>query len=342
VRTGEPTLSVLGELVVDLIPVPGADAGPEGTAPQYVARPGGNALNVAVAAGRLGAPVRLLARLGTGPLAVNLRRHAELSGVDPGGFVEAAEPVSVAVVGLAADGSADYGFHVLGAADWQWTDDELARVLPEATAILHVGSISSWTAPGSDAIGRLVERLSAEASALISVDPNIRPMLADGPVGASLGNTAAFVRERLDRLLGQADIVKVSAEDLAWLEPGATTAAALDAMARAWAERGPALVLVTDGGAPLRIARPGHAVLHWRTPKVTVVDTVGAGDSLAAGLLTGQLDRGITRRDTLEALPDEDLLRLVDDAALVAALNCTRVGADPPTRAEFDAARAER
>jgi len=61
-------LAVLGELVVDLLPVPGADAGPEGTAPQYVARPGGNALDVA-AAGRLGAPVRLMARLGTGPLA---------------------------------------------------------------------------------------------------------------------------------------------------------------------------------------------------------------------------------------------------------------------------------
>ena len=125
-------LSVLGELVVDLIPVPGADAGPEGTAPQYVARPGGNALNVAVAAGRLGAPVRLLARLGTGPLAANLRRHAELSGVDPGGFVEAAEPVSLAVVGLAPDGSADYGFHVLGAADWQWTRRRARARAPRA------------------------------------------------------------------------------------------------------------------------------------------------------------------------------------------------------------------
>src|SRR3954470_7216875 len=126
VSSGDPMLSVLGELVVDLIPVPGADAGAEGTAPQYIARPGGNALNVAVAAGRLGTPVRLMARLGTGPLAANLRRHAELSGVDPGGFVQAEEPVSLAVVGLAPDGSADYGFHVLGAADWQWTDEELA------------------------------------------------------------------------------------------------------------------------------------------------------------------------------------------------------------------------
>jgi len=335
-------LSVLGELVVDLLPVPEADAGPEGTAPSYVARPGGNALNVAVAAGRLDTPVRLMARLGTGPLAANLRRHAELSGVDPGGFVEATEPVSLAVVGLAPDGSADYGFHVVGAADWQWTEDELAGVLPEGTAILHVGSISSWTAPGCEAIARLVERIAADGSALVSVDPNIRPMLAEGPVGTALGNSAEIVRERLDRLLSHADVVKVSAEDIAWLEPGASSADALDTLARDWSERGPALVLLTDGSSPLRIARPAHSVRHWRTPRVTVVDTVGAGDSLAAGLLTGLIKAGVTDRAALEALPDEDPLRLVDDAPLVAALNCTRVGADPPTRAEFLAARADR
>jgi fructokinase len=333
-----PVLGVLGELVVDLLPVPGADAGPEGTAPQYVARPGGNALNVAVAAGRLGAPVRLMARLGTGPLAVNLRRHAELSRVDLAGFVDASEPVSLAVVGLAPDGSADYGFHVLGAADWQWTDEELLGVLPARTGILHVGSISSWTAPGADAIARLVDRLHAEGDTLISVDPNIRPMLADGPVGATLGNTEAVVRSRLDRLIGLADVVKVSAEDLAWLEDPSD----LDDAAQRWAGRGPALVLLTDGGAPLRVARPGRPVFHREIPVVTVADTVGAGDSLAAGLLSGLLDAGVTSRAALEAVPDERLLALVDDAALVAALNCTRVGADPPTRAELDAARSAR
>ena len=334
-------LCVLGELVVDLLPVLGAGAGPEGTAPQYVARPGGNALNVAVAAGRLDAPVHLLARLGTGPLGGNLRRHAELSGVDTSGFVTAEEPVSLAVVGLAPDGSADYGFHVLGAADWQWTDEELARTLPERTGILHVGSISSWTEPGSEAIARLVERLSG--SALISVDPNIRPMLAEGPVGASLGNTRETVHARLDRLLAHADLVKVSAEDLAWLEPdGPQDDAGLDAAAQRWSACGPGLVVLTHGGSPLRIARPGRPLLHRRPPKVTVVDTVGAGDSLAAGLFTGLLEAGVSDRAALEALPDDDLLRIVDDAALVAALTCTRVGADPPTRAELDAARAAR
>jgi fructokinase len=304
-----------------------------------VARPGGNALNVAVAAGRLGTPVRLLARLGTGPLGPNLRRHAELSGVDPAGFVDADEPVSLAVIGLGADGSPDYGFHVAGAADWQWRDEELQRVLPEHTALLHVGSISSWTAPGSEAIARLVERLAAAGSALVSVDPNIRPPLADGPAARLIGNTEDAVRARLDRLLAAADIVKVSSEDLAWLEPGTTD---LDEAAARWSARGPALVVLTDGGAPLRVARPGRDVLHREPPRVAVADTVGAGDSLAAGLFSGLLARGVTSREALTALPDDDLLALVDDAALVAALNCTRVGADPPTRAELDAARQER
>ncbi len=332
-----PVLAVLGELVVDLLPLPDAGSGPEGTAPQYVARPGGNALNVAVAAGRLGASVRLMARLGTGPLAANLRRHAELSGVDTRGFVTATEPVSLAVVGLGPDGSPDYGFHVQGAADWQWTDEELVAVLPPGTAILHVGSISSWTPPGCEAIARLVERVAADGRALVSVDPNIRPMLADGPVGTALGNSSASVRTRLDRLLSRADIVKISAEDLGWLEPDA--AGDLDATALRWADRGVALVLLTDGASPLRIARPGRELLHREPPRVTVTDTVGAGDSLAAGLFTGLLRAGVTTRALLEQLPDEELLPIVDDALLVAAINCTREGADPPTRDELAAAR---
>ena len=84
-------------------------------------------------------------------------------------------------------------------------------------------------------------------------------------------------------------------------------------------------------------------MLHWRTPRVDrrrhrrAPATRSPRDSSS-----GLLESGITDRPALEALSNEELLRLVDDAALVAALNCTRVGADPPTRAELDAARADR
>lgn len=327
-------LSVLGEFVVDLLPDVNVDANDPD--PRYVARPGGNALNVAVAAARLGTPVHLLARLGTGPLAAGLRRQAERAGVDTSGIIQAREPVSVAFVGLGPDGSPDYGFHVLGAADWQWTDEEIDGVYPEQTAILHVGSISAWTAPGSEAIARLVERVSAAGSALVSVDPNIRPVLAEG-----FGNTADRVRARLERLIGHADIVKVSSEDLRWLEPNTPQdPATLDETAQRWADRGAALVLLTHGGGPLRVARPGHPLLRPVPPQVAVVDTVGAGDSLAAGLFAGLLAAGVTDRTALESLPDEKLIAAVEDAMLVAAINCTRVGADPPTREELEAARS--
>ena len=112
--------------------------------------------------------------------------------------------------------------------------------------------------------------------------------------------------------------------------------------AGAWAERGPALVLVTDGGS--RCGSPGRATPSCtggprRWPSSTPwAPATRWPPACSAGLL----EAGVTDRAALEALPDEDLLRLVDDAALVAALNCTRVGADPPTRAEVAAARAER
>ena len=310
---------------------------PRGRHRTYVARPGGNALNVAVAAGRLGTPVRLMARLGTGPLAANLRRHAELSGVDPGGFVDGrragepgrrrprrrtARPTTASTSSAPPTGSGP-------TTSWP-------TCCASGTAILHVGSISSWTAPGCEAIARLVERLHA-GSVLISVDPNIRPMLADGPgrddAGQLRGDRPRAAgpaarpgrrregQRRGPRLAGARRDVR--------RRPGRDRPAVGRARARAGAASPTA---AHRSGSP----GPGTSVRHWRTPQVTVVDTVGAGDSLAAGLLAGLLESGVTDRAALEALPDEDLLRLVDDAALVAALNCTRVGADPPTRAEFD------
>ncbi|MFC7573312.1 PfkB family carbohydrate kinase [Klenkia terrae] len=87
------------------------------------------------------------------------------------------------------------------------------------------------------------------------------------------------------------------------------------------------------------MARPGRPLLRHTPPTVTVADTVGAGDSLAAGFLTGLLEAGVTTRAALDAVEDDVLARVVADASLVAALCCTKVGADPPTRDELAAAR---
>jgi fructokinase len=323
-----PVITVCGELVVDLIPVrpaEAADPGPPGP-PQYAAFPGGNALNVAVAAARLGNVVHLMSRVGPGPFGTLFRDHAARSGVATDAMLDAREPVTLAVVDLADDGSAGYSFHTQGAADWQWTPAELERAWPADTRIVHVGSISSWTPPGSRHIADLVGRVRADGSALVSFDPNVRASLVDSPDD---------VQAQIEDLRRTADLVKVSSEDLEWLEPGAD----LDEVALRWAADGPALVVVTDGGEPLRAARPDGTLLRRQPPRVPVVDTVGAGDSLAAGLFSGLVRTGTLSRAALLGLPDDELTALLDDAALVAALACTRAGADPPTLAELEAAR---
>ncbi len=319
-----PVITVLGELVVDLIPVTG-EAGDAG-APRYTAFPGGNALNVAVAAARLGGEVHLMSRVGPGPFGTLLRGHAARNGVATDAMVDAPEPVSLAVVELRDDGSAGYSFHTVGAADWQWTPAELDRDWPAGTRVVHVGSISSWTPPGSAAITGLVRRVRAEGSALVSFDPNVRASLVSDPDD---------VRARIGELRRTADLVKVSAEDLDWLEPGVD----LDEAAVRWAGEGPGLVVVTDGGGPLRAARPGRPLLRRQPTAVTVVDTVGAGDTLAAALLSGLVRTGTPTSDALAGLPDDELAALLADAALAAARACTRPGADPPPAAELAAAR---
>jgi fructokinase len=321
-------ITVCGELVIDLIPVTPVVSPAGGTVgpPQYAAFPGGNALNAAVAAARLGNVVHLMSRVGPGPFGALLRDHAARSGVSTDAMLPATEPVSLAVVELAEDGSANYSFHTRGAADWQWTPEELAAAWPADTRIVHVGSISSWTPPGSLHIADLVRRVRADGAALVSFDPNVRPSLIDDEDA---------VRQQVADLRRTADIVKVSSEDMEWLEPDAD----LDEAAVRWASEGPALVVVTDGGEPLRAARADGTLLRRRPPQVEVVDTVGAGDSLAAGLFSGLVRTGTLSHAAMLELPEAELAAVLDDAALVAALACTRAGADPPTLAELEAAR---
>ena len=138
----------------------------------------------------------------------------------------------------------------------------------------------------------------------------------------------------MHELLAVADVVKVSREDLEWLHPGSTPESVLED----WLGRGPAVVAITLGedgvlagtADGVRSRRPGVPV--------TVVDTVGAGDSFSAGLLAGLHRRGPARRParpSLRGVDAETLDALLDEAALAAAITCSRRGADPPTSSDL-------
>jgi fructokinase len=77
-----------------------------------------------------------------------------------------------------------------------------------------------------------------------------------------------------------------------------------------------------------RIEAPGF--------QVQVSDTVGAGDSFSAGFLAALAERGALSRAALEALPADELRAALCFGAAVAAITCTRPGADPPRRDEVD------
>jgi len=313
-------VAVAGEALVDFVP-----AGEPGL---FRAAPGGSPANVAVGLARLGVPTRLLARIADDLLGHRLRAHLDANGVDLSFVVRAAEPTSLAIVAVGPDGVVEYDFRVEGTADWQWRDHELDGALDGQVVALHAGSLALTMAPGADALQRLLAQ--ARQAMTVSYDPNCRPLLMGAP-GAVLG--------RIETLVGLADVVKASADDLAWLLPDRP----VEQVAEAWLAKGPSLVVITLGPGGLVAASRQAGVLRRPGRAVEVVDTVGAGDTCMAALLGGLHRRGLLGaggRAALQAVDAATLGELADEAVLAAAITCTRPGADPPTAAELAAASA--
>ncbi|MGI8677110.1 MAG: carbohydrate kinase family protein [Jatrophihabitans sp.] len=307
----QQTIAVLGEALIDLVE--------DGDDEARLARPGGSPYNVALGLARLGHPAAFVGRLSRDPLGTILRNHALRSGVDLSLSVDAPEPSTVALLELSA-GVAQYRFGADGTADFRWTDAELALLTADVAA-LHFGSLASWLPPGDTAVLRRVETLRADV--LISYDPNVRPHLQPD---------AAAARRQVERAVALAHLVRTSEEDLAHLYPGGDAGD----VARGWLGLGPALVVVTRGGDGARAHTTSLDVARG-VPVIDVVDTVGAGDAFTSGLLATLAQRELLDAAALTALDTQTLGAVLDDAALVAALTCSRAGATPPRRADLDA-----
>lgn len=303
---------VCGEALIDLVPL-GAGAG------SYTARPGGSPANVAVGLGRLDVPVALLSRLSCDALGRRLVAHVHAAHVDTSLAIVAPESTTLAVVTLDAAGKAEYGFYVDGAADGGWRAQDLPAALPDGAALHVSGSL----ALGVPAMGETIEVLlrRERGRRVLALDPNVRPQLA---------RDEAALRARLDVWLGLVDLVKVSADDLAWFAPGEP----VEDVAADWRSRGAALVVVTRGEDGVHAHGPGGTVDLAGLP-VDVVDTVGAGDAFMAGLLCALDEAGDLTADRLPALTPQALQAALGFAQDVAAETCRRVGADPPWRAEL-------
>lgn len=310
--------TVIGEALLDMV-----QAEPRGP---FTAKPGGGPLNIAVGLARLSHPTELKARLSTSPLAAVVRDHAVNNQVGLASCVDAQEQTTLAFATLDDEGRATYEFYVQGTADWGWTSDELGE-LPTGTVALHTGSLAAVVAPGSDVLLELWERLVGEGELFLSYDPNIRPALA------GLRDAAAA---RVERFVAASQLVKASDDDLSWLYPGTEPVDAL----RHWSTMGPALVVMTRGPDGCVAVKMSGESVELPGVKVEVVDTIGAGDSFEAGLLSGLADTQCLSAAAIAEQPAAGLREVLQRAIDVSAMTCGRAGADPPTRANYDAMRS--
>jgi fructokinase len=304
----ENVILVGGEALFDLV-VDGSD--------DLRGHPGGGPFNTARTIGRLQQPVAYLGRLSTDRFGMTLERMLAADGVRLDAVVRTEEPTTLALAEIDDTGSARYRFYERATSAPGLTPEAALASLPPAVGILHVGTLGLTLEPMATALEAVVEELSGKA--LVAVDPNIRPWV--------IGDGEGY-RRRLRRVLGHSDVVKVSEEDLAWLDPQRTPAAA----ARALLAFGPKVVLLTRGADGALAVTPGGDT-PIPAPTVAVVDTIGAGDAFGGGFLAWWRSQGLGR----DELADTDLVAdATRFAALVAALTCARPGASPPFLNELD------
>ena len=280
---------------------------------------GGSPFNVAVGLARLGAETAFLASIGTDTFGDFLLGRLRAEGVDTALVTRPALPTPVVVVGIGPNGAPTYTFHALNSADRALT--AVTNPLPDRIEAIVLGSLVLAVEPIGSALLALAEREAGRR--VISLDPNLRP--------AQVGELAAW-RQRFARFAATASVIKASTEDIKAGWPGADAAN----LAARWLAGGTELVVITDGAAG---AAAFHATGRVHVPgrAVAVQDTVGAGDSFHAALLTGLAEAGRLRCGAIAAMDPPALETVLRRAVLASSLTCTRRGADLPTQAELAA-----
>ena len=306
-RAASGRVVVCGEALVDLVVA--ADAR---TATAHL---GGGPYNAARAAARLDAPTSFLARISTDRFGLALVDGLVADQVDTSTVLRSDDPTMLALAEIDPTGAASYRFYVEGTATPGLAPDEAVARLPDDVAVLCVGTLGLVLEPMASASEALVA--ACRGRALVVVDPNVRPALIRDPDA---------YRARVRRVVAAADVVKLSDEDLTWIDPDRS----IEDAAIALLEAGPRLVVVTRGSRGLLgVTAAGWIEVPGRS--VAVVDTIGAGDSVTGAVLACLHVGGPALLDDPTAVR-----ALLEMAVDVASVTVSRAGADPPSRYELE------
>ncbi|NLA29494.1 MAG: carbohydrate kinase [Propionibacterium sp.] len=309
IRTETPVLC-LGEALVDIIIRDGQ------VLSEHV---GGSPLNVACGLAALGHSTLIASWWGDDERGRAIEEHAteHAVGIVPGS--NKAVHTGIANAHLDEEGHALYDF------DLTWD----IGTLPPVTALahLHTGSFAATLEPGGSKVAAAVKKMALNGT--VSYDPNVRPALMGSPDD---------VRERIEQIIGLSDVVKASDEDLGWLYGEDTP---VEQVMRKWVKLGPGLVVITRGPWGAYALLSGDRDMLVVDPlNIEVADSVGAGDSFMAGLLSGLLDAGLLgsaeAKRRLRAADWSEVRTALHRAVITSGLTVSQSGAYSPTRAEIE------
>ena len=298
------TIWVCGEVLIDLIP--GADG-------VRIGHVGGGPANTAKALARLGRDVQFIAGISTDADGVAARKELLEDEVKLDLALTSDKPTCLAIVSLGSNGSASYEFKIAGTATFDFSLDWLPDPARYKPNVLHIGTLATVIAPGADVLYDWALRVAEFAP--IVFDPNIRP--------AVLSDRDRY-EAAVEKWAAISSVIKVSDDDLAWLYPGQNYA---DVAAR-WISDGAALVVVTRGAEGI-VGFTSEGSVEVAGAKITVADTVGAGDTVGAIIVEAMIEKGIL------ALTGDVLRTTLHRAAVAAGITCSRKGAQPPYKHEL-------
>lgn len=312
----------LGELLIDFAPQSRTETG----YPVLAAQPGGAPANFLAALNRYGYRTAMIGKVGDDMFGRLLLGTLQSAGIDPQGILKDPDVfTTLAFVSLDESGNRDFSFARKPGADTCLRPEELDLSLIRQAKVFHFGTLSLTDEPAASATRRAVQA-AREAGLLVSVDPNLRK---------PLWKTEADAKAAIEWSLKQADIVKISDEEISFLwglspEEGAQ---------KILRECGASLVYATLGPKGCHAATAAHRVTVESPSGIHVVDTTGAGDIFGGSAMSCFLSFGVHPRDLTEA----GLKEIVRFACTAASLSTQKHGgiSSVPSLEEVRAKMAE-
>ncbi len=312
--TNGPRIICCGEALIDMIPTKSV----EGTL-TYEPCSGGAVFNTAIALGRLGVPAEFLTGLSSDLFGEQIRDSLEQSGVGASLSEVSKRPTTLAFVKL-VDGHATYHFYDENSAGRMLSIENVGAV-PASIDALFFGGISLAVEPCARTYEAIALREAEDH--VIMMDPNVRPGFIED---------ADVYRTRICSMMAHSDIVKLSDEDIAWFFPDLHT---LDEQVAEVKKLGPTIILITKGAEGATAYLADGRTISAPSERVTVVDTVGAGDTFNAGILAKLDEMGLLSKEALKGVSDDQIGEAMAFAARVAAVTVSRKGANPPWAKEI-------